>query len=511
MPYTDKNVNDFLRNFLTSIKNELPGNSFRFSDFEAAYNKSLISTYKPEQYIENEKEDMSWIDDFRNTIFYICKVVNDPRATITSYKEAVRVEKITRIDSNDVMYSAKETSFWDRDGNGNIIPKMFSTSINERDICIYENRFVVYTIDLMLDYIDQNIFRIRKTIRNLSQQFSRENFAFKDVDNVFDLANFKQFKRDDSKRKPKITQVPLLTSNKSDVIKNLEALEVLRKDLLRVTFTPFYNVVKKSGTIANGLVYATNLLLGERSYSKIYNFYLRFLLMRVAPKYKAPIYRPWYCDFVAITLLMTFKDLGFSFNQNRIMFDDVHHIILQNYNIEKEGVKVHLDMHDNCIDITFNVRYIEGKFHKISNLYRKRENKICLILLPNPKSRDEVEIKQLYSSLIRKKIEKEDFTNAFIVTTHEEFNFSNSIIVSPFIGNADLTLANVVKSSLIFVEGDSRMYSKLCPICGSRVDGEWEDGNCHCEECHSVWTSLISGDDHNYQNTIWLKAIKRLD
>ena len=166
-------------------------------------------------------------------------------------------------------------------------------------------------------------------------------------------------------------------------------------------------------------------------------------------------------------------------------------------------------MEKNCIDLTFNVQYIQGKFHKIPNLAMKRINKICLIMHPNPKTTDVVEVKKLYSSLIAKKLETGEYTNAFVVSPHEEFNLSNAIIVSPFASNADLNLKNMIESSLVFVEGDWKMYSRICPICGSRVDGEWEDGNCHCEECNSIWTTLLSGDNHRYQSTIWLKAIKR--
>ena len=43
MSFSDKNVNDFLREFLANIKQELPGKSFKFSDFEAAFNKSAIA------------------------------------------------------------------------------------------------------------------------------------------------------------------------------------------------------------------------------------------------------------------------------------------------------------------------------------------------------------------------------------------------------------------------------------------------------------------------------------
>lgn len=508
MPFSDKNFNDFLRGFLSSIKDELPGNSFIFSDFENAYKKSLIKTTKPEQYELNESEEMAWIEDFRKTLFHISRVINSPRSTVSSYKETVPVEKIVRIDARDVMISSKEDSYWNRDSNGSIIPTQFSTSINERDICIYENRFVVFVVDTMLNYVNQTIFRIRKQIRFMSRSFEDKHFSFKDVDNIIDLAKFKQFKY--KATRGKVKDVPLLTSNKSDLVKNLENLETLRKELNRITFTKFYEEVKKSGQVTAERVYATNLLIGDHDYSEIYNFYYRLLALRTAPKYKAPIYRPWYDDYVGISLLMALKEEGFTFNKNRIMFDDVHHFVIKNYKCEREGVKVHINMHDHMIDITFNVQYIEGKFHKIPNLARKRENKICLIMLPNPKSNDEVEVRKTYSSLIKRKLESDEFSNAFIVSPREEYNFSNTIIVSPFAENVDLTLRNMIESALIFVEGDSKMYSKVCPICGSRVDGEWDDGNCHCEECNSIWTTLVSGDNHKYQNTIWLKAIKRI-
>ena len=507
MPFSDKNFNDFLRTFLANIKNELPGRSFRFCDFEDAYKRSAIALEKPEQFPENEKEDLSWVDSFRITLFHICRIINDPRFTITSYKEALGVEKIVKIDSQDVMESSKKDIYWDRKEDGQITPKKFSTSINERDICIYENKFVVFVIDLMLAFVAQHIFRIKKNLRFLHQNFAEENFSYKDVENVLDLARFEQFKHNGRVLPP--TYMPLLTSNKSDTVKNLDTLEFFKKELIRITYTSFYQIVKKSGQITYERVYATNLLLGDHNYGEIFKFYQKFLTIKMEKPYKAPIYKPWYNDYVAITLLMTLRELGFEFNKNRIMFTDVHHFILQNYNCEKEGVKVHIDMHNNMIDLTFNVQYIEGKFHKLNNLTRKRESKICLMMLPNPKTDEEEEVRKLYKNMIKKKLEDESYTNAFIVSPHDEFNFTNAIIVSPFASNVDLSLKNIIQSSLVFTEGDAKMYSKLCPICGSRVDGEWEDGNCHCPECNSVWTSFVSGDNHKYQNTIWLKAIKR--
>lgn len=507
MAFSDKNFNDFLRSFLASMKSELPGNSFRFSDFEAAFNNSKIKIENPNQYQTNESEEMPWIEEFQKVLFPISKVINNPRFSIFSHKEILNVERIVRIDNQDVIEASKDDGLWQRDSQNNLFPKKFSTSINEREIFIYENKFVVFVIDMMFDYLSQNISKIRKNARYVSQNFAEDGFSFKDVDNAVTLADFKQFKY--RKGKKVVTHVPLLTSANSQYVIYLHQMEEIKKDLQRMMYTPFYKQLSEKGKLYAGRVYPTNLLMGDKNYRAIYDFYFKFQTIIKKPSYKVRIYRPWFYDFVGINLLMAFKNLGFSFNQNRILFDDVHHLILQNYNCEREGVKAHIDMKGNVIEIIFTVQYIEGKFHKLLNLHSKRENKIALIMLPNPKSNDVDDVKEQYDSAIKALTSKENYNNAFVVSPHDEFNFKNVVICSPFCENVDLSLENIISSSLIFAEGDSALYNKICPVCGARTDGEWEDGNCHCANCNSIWTSLISGDNHKYQNTIWLKAIKR--
>ena len=507
MPFSDKNFNDFLRAFLASIKEELPGNSFKFSDFEAAYEKSSIKIENPNQYQTNEDEELPWIEEFKNILFPIAKVINDPRFSIFSHKEILNVEKIVKIDNQDIIEATQNDSFWQRDANNNLTPKVFTTSINDREIFIYENRFVAYVIDMMFNFVTQNIVRIRKNARYVSQNFIDEEFSFKDVDNAMNLADFKQFKF--YKGKKLVTHVPLLTSANSKYVYYLNEMENIKKSLQRMMYTSFYRSLNDGHQLTASQIYPTNLLMGDRNYREIYDFYYRFQMLKVKTPYKIRIYRPWYYDYVGISLLMAFRNLGFSFNKNRILFNDMHHLIIKDYNCEKEGIKAHLNMKDNLIEIVFTVQYIEGKFHKLLNLAKKRENKILLIMTPNPKTTDADDARDLYEELIKKYTDDSDYINAFIVSPHDEFNFRNTVICSPFCENVDLSLENVIQSSLIFAEGDSGIYKKICPICGTRTDGEWDDGNCRCASCNSVWTSLISGDNHKYQNTIWLKAIKR--
>lgn len=508
MAFDDKDINDFLRKFLANIKDELPGNSFKFSDFEAAFNNSKISLSNPEQYLVNDSKEMPWIDEFKKAIQAIIKIVSSPRFHIISFKEPLNIERITKVDNQDIISSYKKDAYWQND-KGNLSPKKFETTINEKDISIYENRFVVYVVDLMIAFINENIVNIRKNARFVSQNFSDGSFSYSDSKDMLELANFKHFTYD-KKNQVNDKKIPLLTGASTPMLRYLDEIYEIRKDLQRITFTDFYQTIKKGAPFKTDRVYATNLLVGDNSYRTCYNFYHYLVSLKWKKSYRVRIYKPWYYDFVCLSLLMVFKELGFSFNQNRIMFDDVHHLILQNYNCEKDGVKAHIFVEKNIVDINFTVQYLEGKFHKVNHLQQKRNNRICLIMLPNPiNDSDEEAVKEQYSSLIKEKLKDNIYTNAFIVSPHNEYNFPNAVIVSPFVENIDLSLKNVIQSCLIFVEGDSAMYNKVCPICGARVDGEHEDGNCHCPECNSIWTALISGDNHKYQNTIWFKSIKR--
>lgn len=504
----ENNLTDFLVNLWTkNRKHDLAVNSFIFSDLEKAIDNKDIVLKNLEYYLRNDNKEFPWIEEFHKVLNAIAKIITSPRYHIISYKEPQYVEKIIKIDNQDIIDSSKNDTYWQRDDSNNITPKKFSTSINEKDIAIYENRFVVYLIDVMLNFINENIVNIRKSARFVSQNFSEDKFNYSKADEIIALANFKQFTYVNKKKKDR--EMPLLNVSNTSLLKSLDKMYDIKKSLLMITFSPFYQTIKKNLSFNHGNVYATNLLVGENSYRTCYNFYFYLLAIRNEPKERDYIRKPAYYDFVIISLLNTFRELGFSFNKNRIMFKGAHHIDLQNYNVEKEGIKAHINVIKNEIHITFTVQYIEGNFHKVLNLNSKRTNKICLIMLPNVKNEHDLEsVRKQYETLIDNKIENEGFIDAFVVSPRNEYNFTNSVIVSPYMENVDLSLKNVIQSSLIFVEGDSSMYSKICPICGARVDGEWEDGNCHCLECKSIWTSLLSGDNHKYQHTIWFKRIK---
>lgn len=505
MILSDININDYLNDFLANIRKELPNDSFKFSNFEVAYNKSIVAL--EEKYSQdniNENEDLSWLDAFKRTVFHIYRVINSPRFTMTSYREFLNVEKIVRIDSVDVMESAKKDVYWNRDSNGRIYPVQFSTSINERTICIYENRFVVFVIDLMIGYVNQNIHRLRKKLKFLSKNLSSRNFSFREASSVLELASLRQVDKN-----PLVDDVPLLTNSDSIIVKTLEKLEFLKKELYRITFTSFYKEVSKSGHITQDRVYATNLLLGDHDYSEIYNFYLKYLLVKRSSDFEDdPVDEYLYYAYVGSNLLKSLIELGFDIVDNQEIYHDGHNrLILKSFNCEKDGIKVHAEMNKNIIDVSFTAKFITQEEGQEPN--KKAINNFCLIMKPNNEYKDEETTRARYSFIIKNKLKDNKYMNAFIVSSEDQFGIDEVVVVTPFAGIADLGLKNLIQSALVFSEGDNKMYSKFCPICGSRVDGEWEDGNCHCLECNSIWTTFEDKKHPENKNTIWLKAIKR--
>lgn len=506
MALEERNINDFLANLLLSSKEALPGNSFTFEDFAKALKEDKIVLSRPNQYLSDEKQELPWMEEFKKALKAVIKIVANPRYHIYSFKEPTLTEKVTKIDSHDIIESSKNDAYWQCTDGFHFVPKMFSTTINETDICIYENRFVAYLVDTMLEFVNASIRDMRRKVRFASQNFAQNQVSYADADELLELANFKQF----TYRKHTYSrEMPLLTNRTAPFLNALKELYLIKKDLQRIQSTNFYRTLKRSRPLTAQQIHITNLLMGENNYRTCYNFYNRLLELRHKPVNNKVHQRNYY-DFVVYTLLKTLSDLGFKFNKNRILFNNPHHVMMTNYVCEKEGIKARINVKENEIRVNFMVEYLNGKFHKVLNLHEKRQNNICFIMEPNLGiSYTADEINDLFGGLVESKLRNNRYANAFVVTPHNEFNVSNAVVVSPFEENIDLSLKNAIQSSLIFTEGDSDIYRGICPICGAHVDGELEDGNCHCPECGSVWTSLISGDNHNYQHTIWFKSIKR--
>ncbi|MCQ2815094.1 MAG: hypothetical protein MJ227_02245, partial [Bacilli bacterium] len=120
------------------------------------------------------------------------------------------------------------------------------------------------------------------------------------------------------------------------------------------------------------------------------------------------------------------------------------------------------------------------------------------------------ELSMHFRRLINQRLKKV-YTNAFVVTPIDGTEKDDVIICSPHVYKIDANITNMIKSCLIFAEGDTTLYSKVCPVCGAYMDGEQENGNCYCSNCGSVYSLMSQGKDNDKSELIWIKRIKNPD
>jgi len=103
---------------------------------------------------------------------------------------------------------------------------------------------------------------------------------------------------------------------------------------------------------------------------------------------------------------------------------------------------------------------------------------------------------------------KDGFVNTYIVSNVNVPEINDLVIASPYFYKENGNLESVVSSSLLFINGDNFLYSRICPICGGYVDGEQIDGNCYCANCGSTYALLRNDEDGTKKNTVWIKKFK---
>ena len=150
--------------------------------------------------------------------------------------------------------------------------------------------------------------------------------------------------------------------------------------------------------------------------------------------------------------------------------------------------------------------------YKILNLKGKRTSSVSIDLIPQTTLEYPTadELSMYFKKKIHARMNK-GYTNAFIITTVDNTQKDDVIICSPDVYKIDANITNMVKSCLVFAEGDTDLYSKVCPVCGAYMDGEQENGNCYCSNCGSVYSLISQGKDENKHELIWIKRIKNPD
>lgn len=475
------------------------------------------------RYQFDESIEYDWLDKLEFVTEKIMAIASDPRSHIKVYKEVKNSEQAVKISNVDIIETLKVPKFWKLKGD-DYLPEKIYTDTFDIELAIYENRFIIALIDKMMIFLSKVIAAQYKKVRYINRDYINGAVSLDNAGDIIHMSdeplfdeygliegnrtNSSKQNRVDIKDDKIVLPYTLLTTSDAPYIQTLARLIEARKKLSHVLSTPFYKTVKKAKPLGESDIHITNMLAGDKSYAPCFLFYRELtLLMSEGENEEFQIKGGTpqdvianYQDYVSLNLIKAFNLLKFSYKKSALPFKNTH-ILFKNFELKKDKVHVKLNSSRGQIIMEFTVTNAAKKENA-----KKLTSKVSIDVVPTVNelypSGEELEL--YFKKTIQARLKK-GFTNAFVVTANDENQKDDVILCSPYYFKVDSNLVNMIKSCLIFSEGDEFIYSNLCPVCGFYVDGEQEDGNCYCSNCDSAYTILKKS---NGKETVWIKRLK---
>jgi hypothetical protein len=251
------------------------------------------------------------------------------------------------------------------------------------------------------------------------------------------------------------------------------------------------------------------MLAGDRKYAPCYNFYRKLLTLQASVEEDDGEINPKdYHNYVLLNIFSAFEDIGFEAKNKDSKLQTVNSLVTtKNFEFVKGDITCVISTKsEDHIDLTFNANF-KTKKEEYSNL--KKVSYVSIDLVPSTTSEytSDHELIPYFKKKIAYRLSRK-YTNAFIVTTVDNTQKDDVIICSPYLYKIDANIRSMIESCIIFSEGDSYIYSHLCPVCGFYIDGEQEDGNCYCANCDSVYSLMLKSNKKQVKESVWIKRLK---
>ena len=509
----EKTLSSYFEEYSEAVYTKI-GKDFSYSAF---LEKSRTKNLKPTGINENFYEEVinfPWLDELEIVTEKIMSIASKPRTHIKVEKDVKKVEQAVKIDNFDVIATLKVPAYWKRKGN-RFLPEKVFTDIFEIEYAIYENRFIINLVDKMMLFLAQIVSQLYDQIKKINHHFIDSHVSLSDIDLIQEIADFDAVKGEKNNRRSrriKGNNAELLTTKDSPYVEALRRILQSRANVGHIRSTPFYKDIKKAKPLSDSDVHLTNMLAGDSSYAPCYNFYRKLLpLLTKNIDDIGVVEAKSYHNFVLSNLFASFGELGFidANSKDRISFKDGL-MQLDNYKITKGVLSCYMTSHDaDHIDLAFIIEADKEYFRKTNNFKNKKHSTVSLDLVPcvTAEYPSVEELSEYFRRKIISRIHK-GYTNAFIITPVDHTQKDDVMICSPRVYKIDANVKSMIDSCTIFAEGDNYVYAHVCPVCGFYVDGEQDDGNCYCANCDSCYTLIVSEENENVKESVWIKRLK---
>ncbi len=464
------------------------------------------------------EHEFDWVPAFKRTTNTLRTIVANPKIHLRVEKAILNAEIASKVDTVGLQMTIRTPQFWRRKDN-EYSPESVYANVFEDEIAIYENRFILLLIDKMSNFIYRRITYLYDKVGCLNRMVSHKTPDVGDVENIMEYGSFYEILTETDGNAslalvPETARKNVLTTNRSGFIDLVRQLIVLRQKLAQLKMSDFYKACAKARRLTDTEVHPTNILTMNAEYKVCYDFY-RYLIKYTADGLDRAIADTDYQNFVLLSLLHTFHKLGYkcdtgnayiSIRDGRCHVEDVV--------VRRGEISFTLSAkQQNAIVVEAEVSTQMGEFDRAKNLRKKRLSRFVLDLIADPQQvyTADDQIKKSFAKRFRERL-GEGFDNCYIFTTWDRMPANNVVYLVPETVRLDNNLMSLVKSWTTFLEGDSFIYAKRCPVCGSSML-TFNDVNYECLDCNSLY-SMFTVDVDGAKGElpplemIWLKRFQ---
>lgn len=492
----------FIQNF-SKTTNELFGESFLISELEQAIADKKLMLNDVKAFMEEDyKAVFEWIEDLKDCIAAIRGIARNPRTSLQPHDEVLNSPSVTRITNKITNTAMKHTEYWKKDLNGNLKPEKLIAPVFDDELFIYENRFIIFLINKLVPFMKNALSYLLAKVNFMEEKYIQGEIDFQEYMNLDNLGGLEK----EAKEKAMLTNAPYL-----ECIASLtQTINIIRY----IKNSSFYKILRKSKPLKDEDIRVTNILASHPQYGKCYRFYIK--LKRIDREFneKPGIeFSQSYKDYVFVNLLLTLKQSGYTFYDEKINLVDKHIIIKEPKDIlvgrHTSGAKIYLSCGYRKIYAKIVIKFDNEGIILPPTLTNRRTSWIEFDCIGNTKDEyNTFDLQERGRRIIGRKVGK-TCTNEFIVSPFISNTKYSFLLSSPasFIENQDLTKA--VNSATCFMEVDPRIYKHICPVCGKRIDVEDNVANYNCPHCYSTYSYLKKGYNYQIKDTVWIKRIGR--
>ena len=245
-----------------------------------------------------ERNAAEWPDDVALVVERIRAIYSEPHISLKKEELVQNVSVASKYDNRSIAETYKDEKLW-KVKTGEVAPEFIHTYVHEDNLAIYENCFVTFLLDYLMDVITRKLGALCEDI----QTFNRKIDAASDV-NAYSTDVYVKYTEN-------VEEIPVLASLDDPETNVISSLIKSRSVLTSLKTYEIYKACKKVGFNAESL-YPTNMLLKDADYNYCYVFYIAYMQNKRYLTTQSKMYQ----GFIVVNTVSAILDSGFAIDEN---------------------------------------------------------------------------------------------------------------------------------------------------------------------------------------------------